>query len=578
MGKGVNWNGKYFIIPQAASVVDESGLNRVALGASGRLVLMGDMIGLIEPKTAKKITSPSLGLSLVHPNSEEVRQAIRLAFDPVPGSGISGANEVYLLPVNPAVQANLTIDSKLKLTSFIYGLPANQVKVKIEDGTTSGKKISIAFVDELETYDNVEKPSLSIQYTGAGSAALLSIDQGTGTLSTVCTDATDDNLSLPFATYDTIQALANAIADTGVYDVEVLSGSAAVDSCSDLDAVTDVDIKTAVVEFNSDLKAILDIINRSSGYVSAEAVSGAAAAPANQDWTYLAGGDNGTTDSDDWQEAFDLLKTMQVDLICLLTSDASIHSMGDSHCDYMSGFEGKSERRLFVGGAVQSWGNEANRTAAVTALKAAAKLLNSDRTINVGLGCKLYNEEGISTLYPAYITAAAYAGIAAGNLVSMPLTRKFLRVLGLEVELRKGEIQDLLEAGVAVPIPDLVNNAGFVISRQVTTWLQNSNDYRVEFSVGRGADYVAAEVRRRHEELVGEAGYEAMDQTLINLTNAVLGQAKRDGIINSYDPKATQVRADGTIRYIDYSADPVLPINWIFSTYHLQPTIRTIAL
>src|SRR6266702_1719682 len=165
-----------------------------------------------------------------------------------------------------------------------------------------------------------------------------------------------------------------------------------------------------------------------------------------------------------------------------------------------------------------------------------------------------------------------YAGLAGGGSPVLPLTNKTLNVLGLEVDLRDTEIIALLEAGVAVPIPDTVQGAGYIISRQLTTWSQDSDLYRLEFSVCRGADYIAREVRRRHAIIIGQPGDEATDVTIINVTNAVLEAAKRDGMIRSYDPKQTQLRVDGTVRYVDYSAQPILPINFIFSTYHLLPT------
>jgi hypothetical protein len=514
---------------------------------------------------------------MLHPNSEEARLASQLVFDPAPGSEVQGASEVYLVPVNPATQAAKTFDSKLTLTSYMYGLPANQIKAKIEAGTT-GKKVTVEYQGNTETFDNLKKDSFSVQYTGVGSAATLAIDVAAAThlLTTTVTGASD-NLSLDLNVYTTIQSLVDAINATGKYTATILTGSPA-DPSIQLDNVTAQAIKASAYTCTSNLQAIIDGINKGSGYVSATRVTDAAAAPADAGWTYLTGGANGSATTDDWDQAFQLLKTMDIDLILPLTSDASIHAMADSHADYMRGPNGKSERRVFVGGALQNWTGEANRATALTALKNAAKALNSDRTMHTGLGSKHYGPDGKSKLYPGYITAAMYAGIAAGGSPVLPLTRKYLRCLGLEVELRVSEIEELLEGGIAVPIPDTVQGAGYVISRQVTTWNQDSDLYRIEFSVGRGADYIASEVRKRHELLIGEPGSEQMDATIINLTNSVLQEAKLAGYIRDYDPKQTQLRADNTIRYVDYSAQPILPINWIFSTYYLLPTTATIQL
>lgn len=581
MAKGVQWNGKYYVIPQAASRIDSSALARSPLGGSNKLVILGEMIGLVPPKQALKISNASLALNLINPFSEEARLATQLAFDPAPGSETQGASEVYLVPVNPSTQGAITLSSALTLTSFMYGLPANQIKAKVETGTT-GKKVTIAFQNNTETFDNLTKDSFSIQYTGAGSAATMTITPTAAghSLTTSCTGATGDNLNLDMNAYTTIQALVDAINATGKYATTVLTGQPNDDLAMQLDAVTAQDIKTAPYTAKSVLQAIVDTINKLSGYVTATRVTDAGAAPANVGWTYLTGGSNGTTTNNDWQAGFDLLKTMDVDLILPLTSTASIHSMADSHASYMSGPNGKSERRVFVGGALQAWNSEAARLTAIAALQSAAKALNSDRTVHVGLGCYQYDPNGKSKLYPAYITAAMYAGIAAGATPVTPLTRKYLRCLGLEVDLRVSEIETLLDtaAGIAVPIPDTVQGAGYVISRQITTWGQDDDLYRVEFSVGRGADYIAREVRKRHELIIGKPGTEQMDASIINLTNGVLQEAKLAGYIRDYDPKATQLRVDGTVRYVDYSAQPILPINFIFSTYYLLPTNMTIQL
>lgn len=569
MAREVLWNGKAFRLPQAASRIDSSGLNRVTLGGSNVLAILCECVGLIPPKTAKKVTNPAEALGLIHPSSEEARMAAKMAFDPA--RGVAGASDVYIVPVNPATAAALTIDSKITLTSYLFGLVANQVKAKVETGTTAGtKKVSIAFQENSEVFDNLERKSFSIDYTGAGSAATMTIDQGAGTLTTSVTGAAGDNLNLSFATYDTIQSLVDAINATGKYTAVVLSDRPKTHKTIHLDNVTTQDVAT-VYTAKSDLQGIIEHINTFSAYVSAVRAGGAAAVPANADWAYLSGGGNGTTLNSDWQSAFDLLKTMDVHLVVPLTSNASIWAMGDTHVQTMSGMDGKMERRQFVGGALKSWVAEASRTTNLNTLLGEAKALNSDRTVHVGLGVKLYDELGAAKLYPGYIAACLYAGIAAGSSPVMPLTRKYLNCLGLEVDLRKGEIDDLIKGGVAVPIPDLVQGAGYVISRQMTTWLQDDDLFRIEFSVGRGADYIAREVRKRHELLIGQPGTAGLDATILNITNSVLDAAKRAEYIRDYDPTKTQLRVEGTERYVDYSAMPILPVNWIFSTYHLEP-------
>ena len=577
MNKGVLWSGKNFITPQAASVIDSSALTPVTLGGANNLAILGNMIGLIPSGAITCVSDPSLAQSLLNPLSDDAIQGVKLAFAPSPGA--NGAAQIFLIPVNAATQASVTIGSVLTFLSFMFGIPANQIKLKVETGTLIGKKITVSFQGNTETFDNLAKSSFSVQYIGAGSACAMTIlpTLAGHSLATICAGATADNLSLDMTSFTTIQALCDAISSAGPYTVTVLAQQANTDLSMNLDAVITQDIKTAPYTAASNMQACLDGINGKSNYITVSSVVDAGAAPANVDWTFLTGAVNGTTTTTDWQNALNLLKTVQMDIIVPLSSDPAIHSMVDAHCVYMSGFSGKSERRSFVGGVLQSYVGEVARAAAIAALVTAASNLNSDRTVHCGLGSVTIDQNGNSTLYPGYQTACMYAGIAAGNSPVFPLTNKFLNCSALEVDLRPDEIDTLLDAGIAPPIPDTVNG-GYIVSRQLTTWNQSDDLYRTEYSVGRGADYIAAQVRARHKTLVGQPGLLGQGTTIVNLTNAVLQAALTDGYITSFDPKQTTLRVVGTVWYVDYSAVPVLPINFVFSTYHLLPTNFTIGL
>jgi hypothetical protein len=574
--KSIIWRGKKYLIPQAASFIDSSALATAPLGGGAVVAILAEMTGLIPSGTAIKVGTPTIANALIHPNNEEARLAAQLVFDPSPGSDTPGASEVYLVPVNPATRATAIADTKLVLDSYLYGLPANQVKYKIEAGSVSGKKVTIAFGTETEPFDNLQKDSLSIQYTGAGTPCAILVD-GLGALTTTVTGGPGgEDLAVSLSDYPTVQALADYINAQAAYEAVVLTDNPG-DSTLEIDAFSAADIKAAAGTLVSDLQAIIDALE-TSGFVAPSRNAGATAPPADAAWTYLAGGTNGVTTNTDWQTALDLMQTLGVNIFLPLTPDASLHSMVESHLSYMSGPDGKKERRGFVGGALQTWSNEAGRVTAAAALAAAAKVLGSDRIVHAGLGSKHYDPNGKIKLYPAYITAAMYAGIAAGGYPVQPLTRKYLRILGLEVDLRNSEITDLINKGIAVPIVDDVNEAGYVISRQITTWGKDADLYRIEFSVGQGADYLAAQIRQRHAQLIGQAGTIDLDATAINVTNGALAQALRAEYIRAYDAKKTTLRVDGTVRYIDYAAEPILPVNFIFSTYYLTPTVFTVGL
>lgn len=94
--------------------------------------------------------------------------------------------------------------------------------------------------------------SFKIQYTGAGSACAMTISGKT--LSTTCTDAPGDNLSLDLtaAANDTMTELRTVVAATGVYAITSANTTLNSVPSTVLADVTGVDIKTAATDVNMD--------------------------------------------------------------------------------------------------------------------------------------------------------------------------------------------------------------------------------------------------------------------------------------------------------------------------------------
>ena len=603
MQKGIMWKGKYFTLPQASSFIDSSALARTPLGGYGKLAIMGAMTGLVEPGKATKVGDPSLAMQLLDPaTSEEARLAVNLAFDPTPGSEYQGASEVYLVPVNTPTPATLAFNNVVTLTSYLTGASANRLSAYWDryyhDGATHNNIIitldgvgsEIINMSVPGPYNLTASEFVYFSYTGSTASEATMNNTGTSLVFTAYgSDSAvieSESFTFDYATYPTLQDLISAVQNqtNSAYTATVADpayNSYLVMLAKDAEVFFEPQsvhsVEGRALNFTS--KTVADVINQKSQY--AKAIYTRSTQPHSYSFpsqpAYFTGGSNGTIDTTAWQNALNALKSLDITFVLPLTDNAAYHALVESHCSLMSGPDWKMERRCFVGGALQTW-TETSRATAVAALVSAATALNSDRAMLVGLGSYHYDPTGKLKLYPAYITAAMYAGLASGNGPVLPLTRKYLRCYGLEVDLRKSEIADLIDGAVAVPIPDLVNGAGYVISRQVTTWNQDTDLYRMEMSIGTGADYVAKEVRRRHELIIGKPGTEAIDQTILNMTNSVLQDCLMQGYIRSYDPKKTVLRVDNMTRYVDYEAVPIMPVNWIFSTYHLQALVLTITL
>lgn len=100
----------------------------------------------------------------------ELLTAVLKAFDPSAQTG--GPSTVVAVRVNPATQAALALANAsaatvINLASTDYGLRTNQIKVKIENGSVSGKKLTTQLGNAYYTQDNVARNALKIRYADA---------------------------------------------------------------------------------------------------------------------------------------------------------------------------------------------------------------------------------------------------------------------------------------------------------------------------------------------------------------------------------------------------------------------------
>jgi hypothetical protein len=106
----------------------------------------------------------------------------------------------------------------LNLKSAMYGVPANQLKMRFSAGTDAGtKKLQFIFKgddDTAEKIDNIGKESISLLYTGPGSAATVTIDNEKLAVSVT---GTEDSIEILFEDFPTIEQVVTRLNDTGVF-------------------------------------------------------------------------------------------------------------------------------------------------------------------------------------------------------------------------------------------------------------------------------------------------------------------------------------------------------------------------
>lgn len=548
--------GRLITSPAVASVVDDSGLTNKNLTVGNRVAILGSSAGG-KPNTVLRFGSPSQAKATLR--SGALLDAILRAFDP--SAEIGSPSEVIGIRVDPATQATLTLNdatpaASITLATTDYGLDSNQVKVKVESGTTSGKKLTTQKGNDYYTADNVGRNAFSIQYGGAQASAVMTINNTTVTLQapTGSTVATID-----LNVYNTVQKLVDRINVVASFTAAVLDGNGEKPSLNGLDAVTGVDVKTSLYTAKADLQACVDWFNGvGEGFLNATRAG--TLVPANIAFTYLSGAVNGTITNTEWSNAYTVLQGVDVQWVVPASSSASIHAMNDAHCAFMS-TAGRSERRGICG--------MASGTTDAAAI-AAAKVLNSDRTSLVHLGMYDYNSAGALVLYEPFILAALIAGAFSAANPGTPMTNKTIKVRGLERTLRNPTDTDQLIDGGVMCVEETAE--GFKVVQSITTWLQNDNYNRVEVSTGVCVDYVARQVRDKLNVLRGQKGSRTLLTRAVSITESTLREMARPepqgpGIIvgDETNPAYKNISAElvGDVVRVQFECHPAIGVNYV---------------
>jgi hypothetical protein len=563
---GLFFNGRLYTSPAVVSAVDDSAMADQGASVGNSLLLIGTSTGGA-PNSVLKFGSPAEAVSALR--SGELMEACRKAFSPSAETG--GPATVYAIRVNPAVQSTLTINDAssvptIKLTTDDYGLYTNNIKVKIENGTTQGLKLTTQLGNDYTSADNVYRNAFSVQYAGAAASATISV---TDSAISVYAPAATLVATIDLTQFSTIQQVVDRINAISGFTATLLDGNGSLAALSGLDTITAQDVKTALYTVTANLQAVVDWFNGSSSpYVNATRLTGSGKAPAIMPFTYLAGGSDGITTNAEWSNAFTTAQTVDVQWVTPLSSNAAIAAMADSHVQYMSTVA-RLERRAICGTALA--------TTDAAAIQA-AKAINSDRTGLVHLGFYGYDYSGNYTLFQPYMTAALIAAGFAGLSPGETMTNKSLSVSGWERTLRNPTDTDTLILGGVIPVES--NSRGYMVTKAVSTWLTNSNYNRVELSCGTAVDYTLRSVRDAVAPYLGQGGtpltlgaIHAAAESALRLcaTAAPAGPGVLVGDKANPAYKNLSVSLSGDQVAITFQASPVIPVNYESVLMYAQP-------
>lgn len=555
----VFFNGRLLVSPTVESSVYDQGMATAFPGRAGNVVAI---LGASEggaPKTPLFFDSPVTARRTLI--SGDLIRAVEMAFNP--SSEVGSPARVAVVRVEDAVQSSLMLkdgssNNVIELKSANYGSFTNGIKVTIESGTTTGKKVTAQWDSSYYTKDNLSRTPFTVRYSGANATATVTVTATTLVLTAAST------VTLTLANYRSVRELCDAINAQAGFSAIAAMPSIAVSGT--LDGMAATSCKSVDLAIKADLQAIVDWFNSAArDLLTATRQSGALAVPANITGTYLSGGSNGSAPTnDDWQDAFDALQGADVQWVVPLSASAAIWTMADAHVQFMSGV-GKSERRAFVGDDVVS----GDLSSAISDQQDKAIALNSDRTALVFPPPLAYVND-VLTPIPAYFLAAQIAGGFAAMNVGNTMTNKVLRLEGLDpVLVNPYDTDTLVNAGVLCVKK---SRRGYIVTKAVSTWLSNANYNRVEISTGWALDYVARTVREALETFVGRKASPITLHEAISATDSVLRELSRPepvgvGVIvgDAENPAYRGITAEieGDLLRVWFECSPVIPVNFV---------------
>lgn len=513
----------------SSSTVSNSGARN--LSANGTLFLIGEA-DEGAPGSFEGIQSfdvSELAALISKYGSGPIVDAARLALtSPSLTPGVAGADTVLVWKTNASTQASLTLNNGssqavLVLKDPQWGFDGNSIGVTVSDGSSGNQKeILINQGNVTETLgQNDAETQLSIQYTGSGSASSLAISGASDqakVLSTTCTGASGDNLSINLANLSSVQALVGFLNNTGKYAAVLLNSSTgAAIPATDLDLVSLGDIKTSAEDLYRLQHELLDLVNENSKLVVASLPSTLHSGLPSDVTASLAGGAKGGSANSDFSNG--LAKSLSEDYgaaVALVSQDATADILlqaTDSSSTYTisSVLAALNSHLIFRGDILnrkEAQGFAGLRASTKASVYSQANTLNSYLVQLAMQDIQVLNSAGNLVWMQPHMMAALMAGIRLGTDVGEPLTHKYLNVsnVGHDVNPSTG-----IAAGDFDPNQDFAPaiqngitfaekaNGGWRVVVDNTTYAQDDSFVFNRGSVVEAAQYSAKFIRSQSE-------------------------------------------------------------------------------
>lgn len=254
----VFFNGRLLTTPSVESAIYDTGLAAAYPGRANNVVaILGTSEGGI-PKQPMFFDSPVIARRALR-NGDLIR-AVEMAFNSSAETG--SPSRVAVVRIEEAVQAGLVLrDSHgnpvIDLKSTDYGAHTNGIRVTIEPGSQSGKRVTVQHDNQYFTKDNLTRTPLTVRYSGAQATATVAVSATQVILRAPADTATPVALNL--ASYRSIRELADAINSQPGFSAVAQIPSAVAQGV--LDGFEATSCKSVDLALTADLQVVVDWLN-----------------------------------------------------------------------------------------------------------------------------------------------------------------------------------------------------------------------------------------------------------------------------------------------------------------------------
>lgn len=529
--------------------------NTVAAGSgvsTGNLVIIGASMGGEPLKLLSFADKAEAKESLV---SGQLLEAVAHAFN---GSNTFVPQKVFAMRVNNGTQAQRELKNNsatvLAVKSWDWGVHTNQIKMWLKAGTT-GRKVTVSYKGNEVTVDNITKPSFSILYSGSGTGVQATIN-ATGL--SITSSVTAEAVTIPFSEVETLEELVARINDTDVFVATLLDTASDVPT-SELDHVSNVELGSSTVTFNSDLQALIDAL-KSIQYVGSVTLSGTNRVLPENDtgYVYFTGATAGTSQVSDYEAALELLETEDIQIISTPSTDSAVHTLISNHCVTMSTVTKKKERTFIVG---------MPSSTTIAAGVAEAKSLNTElgSVVITGANANSPLTGAAEDITPAML-ACKVAGMESALGVSNPLTNKVVKVNSFSKKYKDSELETMISGGV---MPFGENEDGELVCIRGITTYQGDSLVNNERSMIRSVLYMDRDLRKSYAKRTG-TNTAPSESSIIGTLLKKAASWFTDDLITKDDSGNyvfnTAVKFDGDKTYLTFERYVRAPNNFTFIT------------